>query len=119
MNIDFVIAGREPWLRETNNVRGHRGKAIREEVGKIADGRLVGRNGTKQSEAFVYVAESICVEISPPNRSGDANDGGADGMATIRTADVQYLRSIEERNPMFFSETIERKLLRINGKSGY
>jgi hypothetical protein len=100
-NFDFAIAQRKLWLRETNNVRGHHGKAVREEINTIANVRLIGKSSIQQPTAFVYLTELIGVASSLPSPSRDANDGGADRMAAITTADFQYLRAIEKRNPIW------------------
>jgi hypothetical protein len=52
-----------------------------------------------QSVAVIHITEVIDVATPPPNPSGDANDGGVDGMTAIITADFQYLRVIEGETP--------------------
>jgi hypothetical protein len=87
---------------------------------KIANGKSIQEESTKQSICFVYNIDCNGVVTSPPNPSGDANDGSVHAMTPIKPADFQCLRPIEEMNPKFsFLRSQKRKLRRINGKSGY
>jgi hypothetical protein len=108
------------WPREINNLRGHHGKSTNGEIKKIANGKSIQKESTKQSICFVYKIEFNGVVTSPPNPSGDANDGSVHAMALIKNADFQYLRLIEGPNRKFsFLRSQKRKLRRINGKLRY
>jgi hypothetical protein len=70
-----------------------------EEIKKIAHGKSIVKKLRNQSVAVIHITELIDGVTPPPNPSGDANDGAFDGMTAIKTADLQYLRGIEEGNP--------------------